>query len=128
VFDSSRPSTSILRSTLLITLATIILVAAVAALLDNRCYSSLRADDVPRYPNATLVSDAHQFLGASRVVYETSDSASDVQAWYNQQIATFLRAGVVTGQSQGTPIWASLYTIEAGENGQTQIVFSAMCP
>ncbi len=116
-----------MRSVLVITLATFLLVSVVAILLDNRCYSDLRQEK-PIYPGAALASDTHVFLGRTQLVYETSDSVSAVEAWYRQEITTLLRAGVELNMPVGAPWWTSVYSLQAGDDGSTQIVYAQMCP
>jgi hypothetical protein len=127
MIDPFRTPVPTIRSLLVITLASIALVSIVALFLDNRCYSDLRQEK-PIYPGAVLASDTHVFLGRTQMVYETTDSLAEVEAWYRQKIMTMLRAGVELNMPVGAPWWNDIYSLHTTADGHTQIVFAQMCP
>jgi uncharacterized membrane protein len=127
MIDPFRPPVPTVRGVLVITVATILLVAIVAILFDYRCYSDLRREK-PIYPGAALAIDSHQFLGRTQLIYESPDSLSDVQAWYRLEITTMLRAGVELNMPVGAPWWNNVLSLRTTADGGTQIVFAQMCP
>jgi hypothetical protein len=127
MYESLREprQSSTLKGCLVITAATILLVVGVSLFFDNRCHAQLRDNLLP-YPNAQLVSDSHDFLSRTAVVYETSDSPATVQAWYRRMLGMATRTIV-----EGGPItysdWADLYRILPLDDGGSRIIFAWVC-
>jgi hypothetical protein len=120
-----RRSASVWKSTVVITLASAVLVVITALAIDNRCYRSLRADIFP-YPGATIVRDEHHFLSRSLMVYATTDSMGAVDVWYREEANRILREQVVSGNVSGLP-WRDAFTLDVASDGRTLIIFALEC-
>lgn len=107
----------------LIIAAVLLSTGGLALALNESCKANFRAS-LLIYPNAALVREESEFLGAQRALYRTHDPLSRVRSWYQRQRAGAMRRAVVSGDFSHVP--PERWVITA-DGGGTLIAFSASC-